>query len=89
MFTVYAIRSQKRNYTYIGMTNDLKRRLRQHNNAKSPATKAYVPFHLIYSEGFSTRPKARNKEKFLKSGSGREWLKSKSAQVAKLVDAYV
>ena len=39
-------------------------------------TKPYIPFILIYSEKFETRAEARDKEKYLKSGSGKEFLKT-------------
>lgn len=75
MFFVYAIRSTKRNYTYVGLTNNLARRIAEHNDGKNKTTKPYGPFKLIYSESFKTRNEARVKEKNLKSGSGREYLK--------------
>ena len=57
------------------MTNNLERRLSQHNNGENRSTKAYKPFELIYFEEFKTRMEARNKEKYLKSGIGKEFLK--------------
>ena len=86
MFYVYAIESLSRNYIYVGLTNDLERRIYQHNNDENRTTKAYAPFVLIHSEKFETRTEARTKEKYLKSGIGKELLKN-IAQVAKLVDA--
>ena len=88
MFTVYAIRSEKFDYTYIGFTNNLERRLSQHFSGKSSTARAYRPFVLIYKEKLKTRLEARNREKFLKSSSVRSWLKN-HARVAELVDAYV
>ena len=76
MFFVYAIKSTVRNYIYVGMTNNLDRRLAEHNNGENKSTKAYKPFILIYSETFKTRIEAREKEKYLKSGIGKEYLKS-------------
>jgi putative endonuclease len=75
MITVYAIKSLTRNYVYVGMTNDLERRLQEHNNGENKSTKAYKPFVLIYSEIFPGRVLARAKEKFLKSGVGKEFLR--------------
>ncbi|MBF0532394.1 MAG: GIY-YIG nuclease family protein [Candidatus Omnitrophica bacterium] len=89
MFIVYAIKSEKCNYIYVGLTNNLERRLQQHFQGKSSTTRAYRPFILIYSALFETRIEARINEKILKSGSGKEFLKKNYAQVAKLVDAYV
>ncbi len=65
-----------RNYIYVGMTNDLQRRLKEHNNGENKSTKAYKPFALIFTEEFPDRISARVKEKYLKSGIGKEFLKS-------------
>ena len=78
MIIVYAIRSSSRNYVYVGMTNDLERRLKEHNNGENRSTKAYKPFILIYSEEFPDRISGRIKEKYLKSGVGKEFLKTLS-----------
>lgn len=76
MFFVYAIKSVVRNYIYVGMTNNVNRRFTEHNNGENRSTKAYKPFVLIYTEVFPTRIEAREKEKYLKSGIGKEYLKS-------------
>jgi len=76
MIMVYAIRSSSRNYVYVGMTNDVERRLKEHNNGENRSTKAYKPFTLIYSEEFPDRASARIKERYLKSGTGKEFLKT-------------
>jgi putative endonuclease len=57
------------------MTTDLDTRLIHHNRGYNKKTKAYRPFLLIYTQEFSTRLEARNHEKYLKSGSGKEYLK--------------
>ncbi|MCE7993559.1 MAG: GIY-YIG nuclease family protein [Roseivirga sp.] len=75
MFTVYAIRSISRNYTYIGMSAELEVRVQRHNVGGNKTTRAYAPFKLIHTKSFDTRLEARNYEKYLKSGVGREWLK--------------
>jgi putative endonuclease len=76
MFYVYAISSGVKNYIYVGMTTNLERRLSEHNNGENRSTKAYRPFVLIYSEFAPTREAARKKEKYLKSGIGKEFLKT-------------
>jgi len=50
MFYVYAIQSLKINYLYVGMTNNIERRLHEHNNGENKSTKAYIPFKLIFKE---------------------------------------
>ena len=76
MYKVYAIKSQIRNYIYVGLTDNLERRLHQHNNGRSRTTKPYRPFVLIYEETFENRVSARHREKYLKSGIGKEFLRS-------------
>jgi putative endonuclease len=75
MFFVYVIRSLTRNYMYVGLSNDYERRIREHNNGYERTTKPYRPFELILIEEFSTRPEARQREKYLKSGVGKAYLK--------------
>ena len=76
MYHVYAIKSISKNYIYVGMSNNLERRLKEHNNGENSSTKAYKPFILILSEMHENRIIARNREKYLKSGIGKEFLKS-------------
>jgi putative endonuclease len=76
MFYVYAIRSLLRSYLYVGMTSNVQRRLEQHNRRHNRTTRAYAPFRLIHVESFETRPSARAREIFLKSGAGKEFLRS-------------
>jgi putative endonuclease len=64
-----------RNYFYAGLTENIERRLNEHQPGKNRTTKAYRPFKLIYLESFSTRLAARAKEKYLKSGVGKEFLR--------------
>ncbi|MBM3425926.1 MAG: GIY-YIG nuclease family protein, partial [Bacteroidetes bacterium] len=74
-FFVYAIKSLSKGYIYVGLTNNLERRIQEHNSGKSRATKSYTPFRLIYSEKVGARIEARKREKYLKSGIGKEFLK--------------
>ncbi|MCH7773845.1 MAG: GIY-YIG nuclease family protein [Bacteroidetes bacterium] len=76
MYFVYAIKSIYRNYIYVGMTNEVERRFDEHNTGKNKTTRPYKPFKLFYSEKFRTRTEARKREKYLKSGIGKEFLKS-------------
>lgn len=75
-YFVYVLSSIKRKYIYVGLTKDVERRIKQHNSGKEKTTKPYAPFKLIYTEKFSSRVLARTKEKYLKSGCGKEFLKS-------------
>ena len=76
MYYVYAISSESRSYIYVGLTDNVERRLAEHNGGKNRTTKPYRPFKLIYTESFSSREEARVREIKLKSGSGKEFLKS-------------
>ena len=73
---LYVLKSLSRNYLYVGMTNDLERRVKQHNNGLNKTTKPYRPFEIILVDEYPSRAEARNREKFLKSGVGKEILKS-------------
>ena len=75
MYYVYAINSQTRNYIYVGLTNNIVRRIEEHNNGSNKTTRPYRPFKLILTENYENRSEARLREKFLKSGVGKEFLK--------------
>jgi putative endonuclease len=76
MFFVYALKSETRNYIYVGLTSNVDRRVKEHNLGYEQTTRPYAPFILLHVEKFSTRIEARNREKYLKSGKGKEFLKS-------------
>jgi len=75
MVWVYAISSLIRNYIYVGMTTDLNARVARHNAGREKTTKPYKPFVLLYSERCLDRTKARKREKYWKSGVGKEKLR--------------
>jgi putative endonuclease len=77
MFFVYVLRSQVLDRFYIGMTNNVERRMKQHNSGQNRSTKSYVPWNLFFVEEYATRTEAREREVYLKSGVGREYIKSK------------
>ena len=84
MYFVYVLKSEKDNKFYSGITNNLERRLVEHNKRKSStsSTKNRGPFVVIYFEKVENRKIAREREKYLKSGSGREFVKLKYSAVA-------
>ena len=73
---VYILHSRKDNGLYVGYTKDLKKRFKQHSSGKSLATKYRLPVRLIYYEAFLMNADAKAREKYLKSGYGREQLKA-------------
>ncbi len=76
MYIVYVLYSDDFTRFYVGMTNNLERRLYEHNSRQNRSTKAYVPWRVIHKELFETRNEARIREKYLKSGIGREFTKT-------------
>lgn len=75
MFFVYVLNSLSRNYIYVGLTNNVPRRVSQHQEGREKTTAPYRPFKCIYVEEFYSRQEAREREKYLKSGIGKEWIK--------------
>jgi len=74
-YTVYAIKSLIDSRIYVGLTENLERRLEEHNQGRTRSTKGYRPWKLIYKEEVETRISARKLEKYYKSGCGKEILK--------------
>lgn len=76
MHYVYVIESvNDRTRHYVGQTSDLKSRLSEHNSGKSTYTQRYKPWHLVCYHAFAVERKAMAFERYLKSGSGRTFLK--------------
>ena len=76
MFYVYLLKSQKFEELYIGSTNDLRKRLTEHNRGKVFSTKRKMPYKLLYYEAYSEESDARRRESMLKlHGQARNQLK--------------
>ena len=76
MTYVYLIESvHQRQQHYIGITRDLKKRLTDHNEGKSSHTRKFKPWNLVAYTGFADEQTATAFEKYLKSGSGKAFLK--------------
>ena len=76
MYYVYVIKSKVDGRLYKGMTQDIEKRISDHNSGRQKSTKGYRPWELKYKKEFKTRQEARIHEKYLKSGIGREYLLS-------------
>jgi len=76
-FYTYVLRSLKDGKLYIGWTDDLRFRIKQHNLGKVTATMNRKPLQLIYFEGCLSKEKAIKREKALKTGFGRKYLKNR------------
>ena len=74
MFHVYVLWSQKLRKRYVGSTENLEKRLEEHNAGLSVYTKRGMPWVLIHSEPYDSRHEAETRERRLKSGQGRAWL---------------
>ena len=73
MITVYVLKGET-GKRYVGITNDLPRRLSEHRSGATKAGQILGEFHVIHTEQFPSHPAARQRERFLKSGQGRKWL---------------
>lgn len=77
MFYTYILRSKKDGQFYTGSTRDLRKRFKQHNDNKVFSTKSRGPFELIYYEACLNEEDGRMREKYLKSGIGKRYLKNR------------
>ncbi len=74
MFFVYVLKSKFDNKLYIGFTNCVQERFKEHNSGKVESTKKRRPFDLVYYEAYIDKRDAEGREKFLKCGSGHKFL---------------
>lgn len=81
MYTVYFAQSLANNKIYVGFTGKLPEdRVKEHNSGKNVWSKRNGPFRLIYYEKYYCKKDARNREKFYKTGFGKQ-IKYKIAEV--------
>src|SRR5271170_2864266 len=72
---IYVLRSTRTGGLYTGATTNLEKRLAQHNSDRSRSTKDRGPWLLAHHEAFGTLAEEMRRERFLKSGKGRDELK--------------
>ena len=77
MYYVYILRSKENGQFYIGYTGDLQKRFKEHNSGKSTYTKTRGPYELIYYESCMNREDAKDRERYLKAGKGKRYIKSR------------
>lgn len=75
MHYTYILRSQKDQKLYIGHTDNLKRRLAEHNSGLEQSTKSRRPFELIFYEAFKNQYDAIRRERYFKTARGKSSLK--------------
>ena len=76
MYYTYVLRSAVTGRRYIGSCEDPIERLRRHNVGDTKSTRHGIPWTMVYQQQFGTRAEAATRERFLKSGKGREYLAS-------------
>lgn len=81
-YYIYILQSQLNNRYYIGSTNNIERRLKDHNSGKVFSTKPFIPWMLKYQEGFKSLAEARQREFQIKS-----W--KKRLAIEKLINASI
>ena len=77
MWYVYIMKSIKNGEFYTGMTNDLRKRFKEHADGLSGYTKSRGPYKLIYYEASVNQADARSRELYLKSGVGKRYIKNR------------
>jgi putative endonuclease len=79
MFYVYVLQSMNHDRLYVGMSEDIEQRLKEHNAGKTKSIKAYIPYTLIHSECYQNKTDALKRERQIKnSGKIRQELKQGS-----------
>jgi putative endonuclease len=76
-YYVYVLKSELDQSWYIGYTKDLDSRLQQHNSGKCETTSRKMPWIRMYFEASLSKSDAIAREKYLKSGMGRRYLKNR------------
>lgn len=74
-FYVYILKSQKDGNLYTGFTNDLSRRLQEHQQGKNTSTSKRLPVELIYFEGHKSKKDALRRESYFKTSKGKTTIK--------------
>ena len=76
MIFLYVIKSEVNGELYVGICKDVNTRVKEHNAGKNRYTKGLRPWKVVHQENFPDWKTARQKEKYYKSGIGKEFLKS-------------
>lgn len=74
---VYLLISKNNGRWYIGSTRDMQKRILAHNSGRNRSTRYDIPWELVYCEIGLNKDDARSREKYLKSGMGRRYLKNR------------
>ena len=74
MYTLYILHSKSLDKYYVGYTNDLMRRLNEHNRIKGKFTDVGIPWVLVYKETYATKKIAMDREKLIKSKKSKKFI---------------
>ena len=77
MHYVYILHSKKDSKFYTGLTNDLKRRMKEHQSGNVKSTLNRRPLELIYYEACLNEDDAKQREMYLKSGMGKKYIRNR------------
>jgi len=72
MYTVYILYSQKLDRYYVGYTNDLDRRLSEHNRIKGKYTDTGLPWIVVHTEEYQSKKHAQEREKAIKKKKSKQ-----------------
>jgi len=75
MHYVYVIQSKDDKKLYVGCTANLRKRIEMHNSGKVNSTRSRKPFNLLYYEAYTNKGDAFEREKYMKTGWGRNYIK--------------
>ena len=75
MWYTYVLRSKKGGELYVGSTNDLERRKRQHNSGAVKSTKHRRPLVLVYYEAIPSKKRAEERERYFKTSWGKRFIR--------------
>jgi putative endonuclease len=74
MYTLYILHSESLGKYYVGFTNNLPRRLSEHNRKKGKFTDIGIPWILVYSESFESKKEAMDREQYIKSRKSKQYI---------------
>lgn len=75
MYYIYVLLNETKTRTYTGVSAQVEKRLKEHNDGKVKSSRPYRPYRIAYTEAFQTLSEARQAERFYKSTGGRRKLK--------------
>lgn len=73
-YYVYVLKSISHDFIYIGYTENLKQRFKEHNSGESKSTKPYIPYDIIHYEAYKNIKDAKRREEYLKTNRGKTTL---------------